>query len=283
MNSSEWSLLAFTLIGQFSAGISLTLTVFLILTPSVSRVNYTQLIRTGLLVAMGAIVIALAVSFLHLSAPLSAIYAMSNLKGSWLSREILLVSLYAASITITTIYWVGMKRDYKYTFPLLLLSTVMGILMVLSMGKLYMIATIPAWDTPLTLISFYIAMLLLGIPFILLMSQYLYKNDFPLKVEKAFLFIIILAVATKLVTQAVDWQNTANYVIGFEPESISAFWKALSWAWVLGIGLVIRKIYPQPHDKPQGSKIYLWAFFFFATAEFASRVIFYSSYFRVGI
>src|SRR6056297_1128586 len=104
MNSSEWSLLFFTLTGQFSVGITLALFLFYSFNKNSNQLKSTLILPNGLIIASLSIIIALFISFLHLSSPLSSIYALSNLKNSWLSWEIFMVSAYAMVIVLVTLY-----------------------------------------------------------------------------------------------------------------------------------------------------------------------------------
>lgn len=283
MHSSEWSLLFFTLIGQFSAGLTTALLIYTIITPKRDDNAQASFLKVGLLVATGAIGIALIISFLHLSAPLSSVFALTNLKSSWLSREILMVSAYAASIFATTLYWLFCKGKRSLLIPLLAISSLLGLTMVLTMAKLYMIETIPVWNTPGTLIAFYVNTILLGSSFALVLLYHSYKGNFDRNEKKVFVFVIIGILAVKFISGLVGWDTTTNENIAFAGGMYHPIWDALSWAWLLGLGMLIRRVFPNPRDSDTGIRLYLLAFVFFVIAEFAARVIFYSSFYRIGL
>ncbi|MDX9769640.1 MAG: DmsC/YnfH family molybdoenzyme membrane anchor subunit [Tenuifilaceae bacterium] len=283
MHSSEWSLLFFTLIGQFSAGLTTALLIYTIITPRRNDNAQASFLKVGLLVATGAIGIALIISFLHLSAPLSSVFALTNLKSSWLSREILMVSAYAASIFATTLYWLFCKGKRSLLIPLLAISSLLGLTMVLTMAKLYMIETIPVWNTPGTLIAFYVNTILLGSSFASVLFYNSHKDNLDKNVERVFVFVIITILAVKFISGLVGWDTTTNENIAFAGGMYHPIWDALSWAWLLGLGMLIRRVFPNPRDSDTGIRLYLLAFVFFVIAEFAARIIFYSSYYRVGM
>jgi anaerobic dimethyl sulfoxide reductase subunit C (anchor subunit) len=239
--------------------------------------------KIGLLIATGTIGIALIISFLHLSAPLSSVFALTNLKSSWLSREILMVSAYAASVFGTTLYWLFCKGKRSLLIPLLAISSLLGLTMVLTMAKLYMIETIPVWNTPGTLIAFYVNTILLGSSFALVLLYHSHKGNFERNIEIVFVFTIIGVLAVKFVSGLVGWDTTTSQNVAFTGGGYHPIWDALLWAWLLGLGMLIRRVFPNPRDANTGIRLYLLAFIFFLMAEFAARVIFYSSYFRVGI
>jgi len=283
MHSSEWSLLFFTLIGQFSAGLTTALLIYTIITPRRNDNAQASFLKVGLLVATGAIGIALIISFLHLSAPLSSVFALTNLKSSWLSREILMVSAYAASIFATTLYWLFCKGKRSLLIPLLAISSLLGLTMVLTMAMLYMIETIPVWNTPGTQIAFYVNTILLGSSFASVLFYNSHKDNLDKNVERVFVFVIITILAVKFISGLVGWDTTTNENIAFAGGMYHPIWDALSWAWLLGLGMLIRRVFPNPRDSDTGIRFYLLAFVFFVIAEFAARVIFYSSYFRIGL
>jgi len=283
MHSSEWSLLFFTLIGQFSAGLTTALLIYTIITPRRNDNAQASFLKVGLLVATGAIGIALIISFLHLSAPLSSVFALTNLKSSWLSREILMVSAYAASIFATTLYWLFCKGKRSLLIPLLAISSLLGLTMVLTMAKLYMIETIPVWNTPGTLIAFYVNTILLGSSFASVLFYNSHKDNLDKNVERVFVFVIITILAVKFISGLVGWDTTTNENIAFAGGMYHPIWDALSWAWLLGLGMLIRRVFPNPRDSDTGIRLYLLAFVFFVIAEFAARVIFYSSFYRIGM
>jgi len=283
MHSSEWSLLFFTLIGQFSAGLTTALLIYTIITPRRNDNAQASFLKVGLLVATGAIGIALIISFLHLSAPLSSVFALTNLKSSWLSREILMVSAYAASIFATTLYWLFCKGKRSLLIPLLAISSLLGLTMVLTMAMLYMIETIPVWNTPGTQIAFYVNTILLGSSFASVLFYNSHKDNLDKNVERVFVFVIITILAVKFISGLVGWDTTTNENIAFAGGMYHPIWDALSWAWLLGLGMLIRRVFPNPRDSDTGIRLYLLAFVFFVIAEFAARIIFYSSYYRVGM
>lgn len=283
MNSSDWSLLFFTLIGQFSAGAVTALLLFAIFSKSQPNTSTIKFFSNTLLVATITILVALLISFLHLSAPLSSVFAISNIKSSWLSREILMVSVYAAAIFATTVYWQWFRGKGIFIRPLLLVSASLGLGMVYTMGKIYMIPTVPIWNTPATLVAFFANTLILGFSFALMMMHLSFPNELFQKLEKTFLYLIILVLAIKVIVGSIHWVGDLEESVGFASRSIPGIWQALSWGWLIALGLIIRKVFPHPQDKPGGKGIYIVAFAFFLIAEFAARVIFYSSYFRVGV
>jgi len=138
---SELPLVAFTLLGQMAAGMALF---------SFSSGPLT----TPFLIVMGALIGASGLaSLLHLGRPMNAWRALTHLKKSWLSREILMFVLFGAS-WLLSLAMPGMGK-----LPL----TICGIGLVYSMAQVYRLRSVPAWDTNRTLLAFIGSAITLGI------------------------------------------------------------------------------------------------------------------------
>lgn len=109
-------------------------------------------------VALPALIAGLGLSLLHLGTPLGAIRALRNLGSSWLSREVLVTSLFTALTGVAAILQ-GTGRPYV---NLLWLAGLTGFAAVFTMGRLYQATFRPAWTTPFTPVSFFTASLALG-------------------------------------------------------------------------------------------------------------------------
>jgi DMSO reductase anchor subunit len=163
----ERSLVTFTLLAQTAVGAFLALLLIVLLISfetdlsSARHLTRLPLMWVGLLVLAG-----LLASFLHLGTPGHAWYALSNLRNSWLSREILFMMLFAGSGALLTGVWV--LSNASYALPALLSAPVAasGLALIYSMARVYMLRTVPAWKSTRTLASFGISTLLLGALFI---------------------------------------------------------------------------------------------------------------------
>jgi anaerobic dimethyl sulfoxide reductase subunit C (anchor subunit) len=105
---------------------------------------------------------ALAVSLLHLGAPLSAVHALSNLGESWLSREVLVVLAFLGLWGFG--YWLGRRpgRAPWTAWTLAWATALAGIVLIWVMARIYMVPARPLWDHWLTAASFLLTTLLLG-------------------------------------------------------------------------------------------------------------------------
>lgn len=134
--TSEYSLVAFTLLAQLAVGTawlaSVTATAWLIIT---------ALMALGLLASLR-----------HLGAPLKAWRALRNVRSSWLSREVWCASLFMACAFGSLI--TGGAGAW--------LADLCGLALLISMTQAYRLRTIPVWDHWTTTASFFVTALMLG-------------------------------------------------------------------------------------------------------------------------
>lgn len=95
----------------------------------------------------------------HLGRPAFAYRAIFNWKRSWLSREILALSLFAgAAVAYAAVLFFQLPYG-TYAGAAALLTGLVG---VTSSARIYMVKARPAWNLPHTLLSFHLTALLLG-------------------------------------------------------------------------------------------------------------------------
>jgi len=111
----------------------------------------TALILTGL-----GLITALA----HLAKPSLASHALRNLTASWLSREILSVQAFAGAVFLSIL-----SSLLDGSLVLIILETVtclLGGAAILSMTRVYLLKTVPVWNSSATLLEFAGCAMLLG-------------------------------------------------------------------------------------------------------------------------
>ena len=118
-----------------------------------------RLHRSAALVALAVAMVALAASTLHLGRPIHAIRALKMWRRSWLSREVLLLTLFAnAAAAYSVALWMGLPKA-----AILGGATVLfGIAGVGASARLYLVPGRPAWNSPFTILEFYLTAALLG-------------------------------------------------------------------------------------------------------------------------
>ncbi len=123
----HWPLVWLTLLTQLAAGTSATADTF------ADRCVGAALAGAGLLGAM-----------FHLGRPAMAWKALRNLRRSWLSREVFLLSVYAA-----------LAASAVVVPALATAATISALLGIYASARLYVVPGRPAWNTPLTVVRFF--------------------------------------------------------------------------------------------------------------------------------
>jgi formate dehydrogenase iron-sulfur subunit len=140
----HWPLVVMTVLTQISVGGFVAIWLMQMLSGSTHRV--------AALASLTIALIALLASTLHLGRPIHAVRALKMWRRSWLSREVLLFSLFTAAATgYSAALWFGGRG----ASPLGLLTSVLGICGVGASARLYLVPGRPAWNSPLTLLEFF--------------------------------------------------------------------------------------------------------------------------------
>jgi len=124
------------------------------------RFTFTPFLAAGVVFGVGVLG-----SLLHLGHPLRAYQALFNLRTSWLSREILSVSLFGAGWTV----FLGMLITFP-TFTDLLkvvyaMTALAGLALIYCMAKVYQLVNMLTWNSRQTPISFFLTAGILGLLF----------------------------------------------------------------------------------------------------------------------
>jgi anaerobic dimethyl sulfoxide reductase subunit C (anchor subunit) len=231
--------------------------------------------------------VALVLSFLHLNNPINAIYAISNLKTSWLSREILFVSLFLFFLVLVNLILYFKNPNVTYYKTFILILTIVGIIMVYSMSRLYIIPTVPPWNSISTLVEFYSTVLLTGSAFVLGLylhykvktnGQKLGDNKTKLLITISFAAIVIIVANDLFLNLAAPAEN-----IAFQPQDVNRLSIVARWVTLLfGVISLIMLVYKK--DKLRNRKLVFYVpFIIFLVSELIARAAFYASFYRVGL
>ena len=153
---SSWSLICFTLLTQGAVGLVFagTLGRWLEGTGQVDMALPTTVLALGL-TALG-----LVAALTHLAAPRRAPHALRNPATSWLSREVLLVPIFALALTFSML---AQRLGNSTVLVILEITTLcLGGVALAAMTGVYRLKTVPAWNTSATTLEFVGSALLLG-------------------------------------------------------------------------------------------------------------------------
>ena len=287
MPNRDWSLVFFTTLSQLSIGIVVCFTVLTYLDNGPGFFIETGLsLKNPILLALIFVGVATVTSFLHLGNPSNAPNALNNLSGSWLSREILALSIYSLSllIVIGAGWKIGNVASLKYY---LAPGSAVGIVLLWMMIRIYTVPTIPAWNSWFTPLSFILTVLCLGPLTFLCLHQHGMLN-IGNQVNGLMIFLILI-LFLEIVSGLVHHMRLEKFDTGIDDIAFNR--GSFYWLFLFRMGLLITAflvllvIVFKPEIYPgAGSSTWIYPLMVFVIAqELLGRLLFYSSYFRIGV
>lgn len=163
MNTQDWALVVFTVLSQMSVGAFLVLgIVHFFIERKASLEEADRMADRVLAAVIVTLVLAMAASLFHLGNPLQAYKAVINFDTSWLSREILLGVLFTVTASVFVVMqWLKIS-DARVRNVIGIIAALIGLGFVYSQSRIYMLPAQPAWNTPITIITFFASTFLLG-------------------------------------------------------------------------------------------------------------------------
>ena len=163
MNMREWALVAFTILAQMSVGSFLVLGAVHFLAKRKAGEEEADRLSDRALLAIGPVlVLGLIASFFHLENPANAYRAIANVGSSWLSREILFGVLFAGVGFLFAIMQWRKLGTPNVRIIVAGVAAILGVGLVYSMARVYMLPNQPSWNSATTPLSFFTSTLLLG-------------------------------------------------------------------------------------------------------------------------
>jgi len=287
MHNNEWSLVFFTLISQLSVGILLMFSFLHYASPN-TEYSFSIWWKSPEVVVLVLLGIAAIISLLHLGKPMNAPNSINNFMGSWISKEILSLGFLVASVFVLfLIRWVISSPIWLIN-AMLIVSSIAGLVFIYSMSRIYTIATIPSWDTWYTPVSFFFSVILFGITAIIFMQSQGIGNWSNVFQTKSLILILIVFLVIQMGTNAFHQYQLSSFEnLGIEPISFtkgmyfSLFMIRTILLFVLAICFIFIYIYlPQLNI---GSVFVILLMLAIISQEFIGRMMFYQSYFRIGV
>jgi formate dehydrogenase iron-sulfur subunit len=148
----HWPLVVMTVLTQLSVGAFATIWLLNVL-------GGTSGLGVAALASLAVGGLALSASTLHLGRPVFAYRALRMWRRSWLSREVLLFSLFSAVAgAYAGLLWLGLPGGAAIGA----LTVCLGIAGVCASACIYRVPSRPAWNTPFTLVQFNLTAGILG-------------------------------------------------------------------------------------------------------------------------
>ena len=281
MNSKEWPLLVFSLSMQLSAGIILIYDLFLLSPLYRNRVEIPARFQWILLIALGAAILGICLSLLHLGNPLHAARSVANIGTSWLSREILSVLIYTGLLVVVTYLhfrYPSAGRSLKWLVDV---TAVTGLILIFIMSRIYMIPARPAWNTLFTPVGFYLAALIMGSALLLIFQ--INTGSWASQKALAILTLTVAIIQLILVPAYMTWlgeiASTSGYGLGnLLGDHLVAFYIRIV-LYILAIGFGIWALLSIRSDTLQNRYLFLPAFLTLCSvlaAQIVDRYLFYS-------
>jgi len=163
MDLREWALVIFTILAQMSVGAFWVLEMVHAYAIRKAGMEEAERLSDRALLAVGVVLIlGLIASIFHLGNPLNAPRAITNFQTSWLSREILLAVLFALVGGLFALMQWRKWGTFAVRNVIAWIATLIGLVLILAMSRVYMLETQPAWNTIWTPVLFYTTTFLLG-------------------------------------------------------------------------------------------------------------------------
>ncbi|MBV2189318.1 DmsC/YnfH family molybdoenzyme membrane anchor subunit [Providencia rettgeri] len=155
----EWPLILFTVLGQSIAGGVIVTGLAWLSTDDKSQKQCIVNAMLALWVLMGLGFLA---SMMHMGSPMRAFNSMNRVFASSLSNEVLFGSIFFALGGLWWLLSAMKKMPTGLDKVWLIITMLMGLLFVWAMTRVYMISTVPTWNTPHTTIGFFMTLFVVG-------------------------------------------------------------------------------------------------------------------------
>jgi DMSO reductase anchor subunit len=306
MNVREWALVAFTIFAQMSVGAFVVLGVIHWFAARRAGPDEADRLADRALLAIGpTLVLGMAASLLHLGDPFNGYRAIANLGSSWLSREIVCGVLFAGAGAVFAFLQWGKRASARVRNAMGLVAAVIGLVLVFSMGRVYLLRTVPVWNTVATPLMFFVTTFLLGSLAIgaafVANYRYLQRRDprggeaQSLLLRGSLRWIAITSILLLGIEFVVLPMRVAYLVAGAAPASQSAamFVGRFGLLFVLRLALVFAGagilgvfVYQNAssagRERVMGNLTYA-AFVLVLIGELVGRFLFYATFIRVGV
>ncbi|QLA18360.1 dimethyl sulfoxide reductase anchor subunit family protein [Desulfolutivibrio sulfoxidireducens] len=156
MPTNEWSLVLFTILMQTSVGLLLASEAARLVGGGSSGGALSWQSPT----ACGLAALGLLLSLSHLGTPTHSVFTILNISSSWLSREILFTGAFFLSLLVLTAQRV--RTPGHNAWGMSAVAVLLGLAAVAVMSGVYLLVSVPVWDTVATVLSFFGTALLLG-------------------------------------------------------------------------------------------------------------------------
>ena len=330
MHAAELPLLIFTILGQMSVGAFVVLGAINVLgRPIWGSARIEELSDVALYAIGPTLVLGFAGSFLHLGNPINSANAMNHVLSSSMSREILAGVLFAAVGGVYAVCQLLRIGPATLRQALAVVTALLGVVLVWCMSALYLLPTVPVWNSWTTPVSFYATAGLLGTMAIATALVIRLRTPLPLPrlgrrrsapaaggedtpvdlhdgtsrtlLTQTLTWLLVAAMVMLAVIVVVSLAQLAGLAGHSEPAARQSLailtehgglWLVLRIVLsVIGtgvLGMVMLRLRTAPEDRAARAwrilpTIVIVAFVLVLAGEVVGRLLFYSSYARIGM
>lgn len=125
--------------------------------------EYTHIALVGFGAVFVLVGIGLILSWFHVTQMLRVFSSTPNLGSSWMAREVVFSVAFLGMVAITIGLLLIPQVPNSFRLGWGILTGLVGLMVITSMGMVYMLNTRPAWNTPSTMMTFLTTTALLGL------------------------------------------------------------------------------------------------------------------------
>ncbi|PSU67953.1 dimethylsulfoxide reductase [Photobacterium phosphoreum] len=277
----EWPLIVFTVLAQTAVGAYLLLGSVILRNPLTTEVSdrlHKAMFFIWVLMGLGFVA-----STMHLGSPLRAFNALNQVGSSWLSNEIFTGSLFFAlggSYWLLALVKLGPVALRKV---ILVLGMLVGISFIYSMVMVYLISTVPTWDTLYTPLAFVLTTLLSGFIFGHLLLTIAKHHDTNMDNALPLIGAIFAAIyIVVVIAQIIDLHSTES-ALGSAMDIIPNLMQLQIIRIILLFAAIICWFIPRLIKARPTLLTMLLSLIFILFAELIGRGIFYGLHMTVGV
>ena len=261
----EFPLVIFTVLSQLAVGALITIVLLDIYSNKIND----RLGKKITLMILGITAIGLGFSLFHLGHPFEAYRALANLGSSWLSREVMLFSMFFVLLVVYYFQW--QEKSRKKIIGII--TSAVGLLAVLSSALVYVLPAAPSWNNFSTLLFFFFTAAVLGPLFVLLIIRIQGVTvsyslvGFTAILLVSYLLSFIIYISVLYAGEGASSQSAAQMLVS------SSFWLRMALSWLLPLGLITWAVSRKAGDYKYLAGVFLLVF----TGEIIGRYLFYDT------
>lgn len=193
MGLHEWPLVLFTVFAQTAVGSFIVMSLIILITDV--NVDVKTRVTRNMFFVWVIMGLGFMASTAHLGSPLRAVNALNQLGTSWLSNEILTGMLFFSFGGLFWLLEVFNKGNETIRKGLNFVALLIGVIFMYAMVNVYLIDSVPTWNTAYTGLMFVLTMCICGVMLAqILVTATQYKNNQYQRLSKIIVGIAVVAI-----------------------------------------------------------------------------------------